>query len=165
MGEWARQIDIIYEKNAAGKGGMMICAKLIHHPRCDARAMCHSEQRESISHTLGVSTLTRNSAIRAILNTSNHHRYRDPDLIRFDTDSAYVFLLPGSDFGEHRNWIGRKSAQSCVVIDSGRVCMGGKCRDSTVCFYKSQLRHCNVHTDWKEMDSHCVLFGIRHYLH
>ncbi|KAK2856870.1 hypothetical protein Q5P01_005605 [Channa striata] len=43
-----------------------------------------------------------NSAIMAILNTSNPDRYRAPVFIRLDSDSAYVILQPASDFRESK---------------------------------------------------------------
>lgn len=100
------------------------------------RAICH---RVHITH---IRSLGTDGAITAALNTGNHDRYRAPDLIRFDTDSACVFLRPGSDSGERTNWIGWESALNCVVIDGGRVWTGGKCEH----FYRSKPLHSNVYS-------------------
>lgn len=39
------------------------------------------------------------------MNTDKYKRYRAADLIRFPTDSTYVFLLPGSDIGSEETEI------------------------------------------------------------
>lgn len=107
-------------------GGGVIYAKLIHRPRCEKNL----SRRESAYHIHYESQRWHaNSAITAILNSSNHNRYRAPDLIRFHPDSAYVFLRPlRSDSGERRNWIGQRGALKRVVIGSGRVWVGDKWR-------------------------------------
>lgn len=116
-----------YVTNEQGKG--MICAQLIHH-RQREQHQSNMLQRTQRAHlcTCIRSLCTEapnvcdstNSTNTAILNTSNHNRYRAPDLIRFDTDSAYVILQPGSDFRERRNSVGWRSTLKCVVIDTGR---------------------------------------------
>lgn len=83
------------------KGKRMICAKLIRHwqreeHRCNMSARAERAQLCTCIRSLSTEAPnvrdSTNSTNTAILNTGNHNRYRGPDLIRFDSDSAYVIL-------------------------------------------------------------------------